>query len=144
MISVAAITFILSLGTEPIDARVINQDGTNFVCLLPDDAQKLLQFRLDFPLLQKQVLKYEELVAVQEKENERITKAASDLSDQLTIENQVNEILRSALSAPEPWYRRPAFWAMAGVVLGVATTVLVYELVDNAHNEKFATTTSTR
>ena len=142
MISLATIVVLLSLGVEPIDARVINQNGTDFVCLLPNDAQKMLQLRLDFPLLQKQAEKYEELAVVQEKENERLTRAAADLSDQLAIENQVNEILRSALSAPEPWYKRPAFLTLAGVVLGAATTILVYELVDKTNSEKLATTTS--
>jgi hypothetical protein len=139
MIGWAAVALLLSLGVEPIEARVINQNGTNFVCLLPDDAQRLLQLRLDFPILQNKIKKYEELVVVQEKENERITNAASDLSDQLGIENQVNEILRSALSMPEPWYKRPTFWAMAGVVLGAATAVLIYEWVDSTHNAKTTT-----
>lgn len=131
------------LAVEPIDARVINQNGTNFVCVLPDAAQKLLQLRLDFPILEKQIKKYDELVSAQDAENERLIKATSELSEQLVLQNQVNDILRTALNAPEPWYKRPSFWAGVGVVVGVGMTVLVYELVQQAHNDKEVLSTTT-
>jgi hypothetical protein len=129
------------LGVEPIQAKVINQNGIDYVCLVPNDAQKLLQLRLDFPIIEKKLQQYEELIALDEAENTRLMNAVTDLSVQLTAQSQVNEILQQTLSAPVPWYKRPSFWAVAGIFIGVGTTVLVYELVPHNH-EKLATTTS--
>jgi hypothetical protein len=129
------------LGVEPIEATVINQNGIDYVCIVPNDAQKLLQLRLDFPIIEKKLQQYEELIALDEAENTRLANAMTDLSIQLTAETQINEILQQVLAAPVPWYKRPSFWAVAGIFIGMGTAVLVYELVPHDH-EKLATTTS--
>lgn len=130
------------LAVDPIEAKVITENNIKYVCLLPEPAQKLLELRLDFPLLQKQVLKYAELVEIGEAENERLNQAISDLSGQLAAQNQVNTILQAALNEPTPWYKKSSFWAVAGVFFGVGMTVLIYEVLEHDHSNLATTTTN--
>jgi len=128
-------------GVEPVEAKVITENNIKYVCLLPGPAQDLLELRLSYPLLQKQVLKYEELLAVNAVENDRLGQSISDLSNQLDAQNQVINILQLAVKEPTPWYKQPSFWAVTGILLGVGVTVLLYESIEN-ENDRIATTTT--
>jgi len=124
---------LLLLGVDdPPDIRVINQNGNPFVCFVPSDAQKLLELRLNFPLLQLKSEKLEQSNLIRDAEIQKLEGNLEDLSNQLLEQKKTTEQLEAEIAKPIPWYKHPAFWAFTGMVMGVTLYISLDKLLTHS------------
>jgi len=117
------------VGASEIDARPIEIDGLPFVAFDRASAQRLLEMRLNMPILQLKLDKLSELITGLNHENDL-------LSDNLDLANAKNAVmleenveLKDVINSLDSWWRNPWLWFGVGLVVGTATTVIVVYLV---------------
>jgi len=126
MLTLALMMQLVLCFPEAPDVRVINQGDQSFVCFTPDDAQKLLQLRLDLPLLQLKSEKLEESNLIRDTEIRKLTASEEDLSDKLIDQQAFMKQLEVEINQKPVWYKHPVFWAFTGIAIGA----LVYYVID--------------
>jgi hypothetical protein len=125
MLTLALVVQLALCLPEAPDVRVMHQGEQSFVCFTPEDAQKLLQLRLDFPLLKLKSEKLEESNLIRDMEIRKLTNSVEDISEKLIEQQALVKQLDAEVNKKPAWYKHPVFWAFAGITIGVATYYLI-------------------
>lgn len=130
MLRILTLLSILSASAfaDELDVQVHAIDGKEYVCFTEADAQALLQIRIDFPKLELKVKNLAELVTVKEQEIVTMTRMLKIRDEQIVSMTEETVALQKQLESLNAWYRSPYLWVGVGLVVGVTTVVLVYNL----------------
>lgn len=115
---------------DPPDMVKCVKDGKEYVCFTPNDAQALLQYRIDIPNLKLDIEKYKELVKLKDLQLETLTNANTILLDTKQFLITENVRLQRELDNRNAWYKSPYLWFCVGLVAGVTTTIVVMYIVN--------------
>lgn len=119
------ILMLLALASDPV---VHDIDGNKFVCFDKQWAQDLLQLRVDFPKLQKQVEELKNLVTNQDQQIKAYDSLKDNYEMQITGFAEEIRLLNTKIQDEKAWYKNRWFIYGLGFVSGIALTVGVIEL----------------
>lgn len=120
---------LCSPSVDNTDIRVLEEDGASFVCFTPEDTKKLLQMRLDLPLLEMKAQKLEESNLLRDAELVKLRASTDEMYAQLLDQRTLSKRLEADLNKKQVWYTHPIFWAVVGFTLGGTTYLLIDNLV---------------
>jgi hypothetical protein len=129
MLYLALLLSLCQPHVDNTDIRIIEEDGASFVCFTPEDTKKLLQMRLDLPLLELKAQKLEESNVLRDAELVKLRTSNDEMYAQLLDQKTLSKRLEADLNKKNVWYTHPIFWAVVGFTLGGMTYLLIDNLV---------------
>ena len=105
------------------DIRIQIFDGKEFICFTKLDAKYLLQLRLDFPPLLKQIGLLKTQVKNKDLQISELELGAKNLGKQLKIFEKQNADLREEIIDSQAWYKNTYLWFGVGFLIGVGATI---------------------
>jgi len=110
----------------PPDVRVQIIDGKKFVCFTEADSLVLLQMRLDYPKLQLQLVKQDELIMIKDQEITALTVVQRNLNDQIKFYKEENAKLQKEVDSSMAWYRSPYLWFGVGAMVATGASIGIF------------------
>jgi hypothetical protein len=114
---------------DPPDMIKCVKDNNEYVCFTPNDAQTLLQYRMDIPDLKLDLKKHKDLLKVKELQVEKLTNANAILLDTKHFLITENVRLQRELDNRDAWYKSPYLWFGVGLLVGAAGTITIMYIV---------------
>lgn len=108
-----------------VDARPIEIDGEPFVAFDRASAQKLLEMRMKFSIMELKLEKTATLLTGLNKENRLLSDNLDLADDKVKILTTENVDLKDTIRSLDSWWRDPWLWFGIGVVVGTGVTVAV-------------------
>jgi uncharacterized protein involved in exopolysaccharide biosynthesis len=107
-------------------------EGTKFVCFDKQWAQELLQLRVDFPKIQKQVVVLKELVASQDKQLVAYAGLSKNYDMQIVELSEEVRLLNTKIQDDNVWWRNRLLILGVGVVGGISVAIGIVYLIKAA------------
>lgn len=128
IIILVALFSMLASAEENVRVQVV--EGKKWVCFTEEAAQKLLQFRLTLPVLEKKVELLEERVLNKDKQIVTLEEGATLLTKSVGVLTKKNTYLEDQIESTKVWWRNQYLWLALGVSLGVVSTLTIAEAVN--------------
>ena len=107
-------------------------EGTKFICFDKVWVQELLQLRVDFPIIKKQVEELKNLVANQDMQLTAYALLAKNYELQITGFSEEVRLLNTQIQDDKVWWRNRLFIFGLGVAGGVTITLGITYLIKAA------------
>jgi len=111
------------------DAKVIKQNGIDYVCFDTIAGQILLDMRLKYPLLDQENDLLKTQLKIKESQIIKWQDGADNLTSQLTILTDQNGDLQKRIESSDAWYKSNILWTAVGFVVGIGVTIGVVKAV---------------
>ena len=112
--------------SDPPDVRVQVIDGNKFVCFTQADSLVLLQMRLDYPKMQLNLVKQDELIGIKNQETTALTVVQNNLNDQIKFYKEENVRLQKEIDSSMAWYRSPYLWFGVGAIVATGASIGIF------------------
>ena len=92
--------------------------GDTYVCFVPDSAKCFLQMKINYPKLELNIDKLEELSSVYKKQIEKVVDINENMLAQNELFSKEIEGLKTKLDRRDSFWSSPQLWFWVGVVVG--------------------------